>query len=41
MLLVLSKKIKRLISIKNNATDTNYSTNILQTADMTCSDSAF
>ena len=41
MLLVLSQKIKRLILIKNNATDRNYFTNILQTADMAYSDLAF
>ena len=35
------QKIKRLISIKSNATDTNYSTNILQTANVACSKSAF
>ena len=41
MLIVLSQKIKRLISIKSNATDINYSTNILQTVDMAYSDSGF
>ena len=35
------QKIKRLILIKSNAIDTNYSTNILQTADMAYSDLAF